>query len=436
MQNYYFTKLGVRKIQSDVNPCHVIWAKRYLSDLKNRIMGKNKMKMSSACVRDLKDPRSTAPHQLPIYATSSFRMETLDQAIGIFSGKDEGHTYSRYRNPTVDMVAQKIANLEAFDLDLEADAILTSSGMAAISTLLLACLKPGDQLLTQGNLYGGSTEFIKKIMSKFGVEPIWTDLRNQNKAEEIFKSHPNIRMVYLETPANPTLACVDLKALSDLAKKYGALTAVDNTFCTPLAQQPFKHGIDFVIHSTTKFLNGHGNSISGIIIGRKGEIKSSKIWETMKLAGTNCSPFEAWLVNNGLKTLALRMERHSSNAQKLAEYLDQHSKVNHVNYTGLPHHQDHAVAIKQMKLHGAMLSFEVDGGLESAKSFMNRLKFCTMAPTLGDVDTLVLHPATSSHMNVERAICEEYGISEGLVRISVGIEDIQDIIDDVEQALG
>ena len=165
-------------------------------------------------------------------------------------------------------------------------------------------------------------------------------------------------------------------------------------------------------------------------------MKSSKIWETMKLAGTNCNPWDAWLINNGLKTLELRMQKHSSNAQALAEYLDKHDKVSHVNYTGLPHHMDHAVAMKQMRLHGAMLSFEIVGGMDAAKTFMNKLKFCTMAPTLGDVDTLVLHPATSSHMNVDKAICEAYGIGEGLIRISVGIEDIADIIADIDQAIG
>lgn len=394
------------------------------------------MGFASACVHDLKDPRTTEPHQMPIYATSSFRMETLEQGIDIFAGKAEGHTYGRYRNPTVDMVAQKIANLEAYGLDIEAEAVLTSSGMSAISTLLFASLKPGDQLLTQGNLYGGTTELIKKILEKYGVEAIWADLRDQEGAEAIFKANPNIKMVYLETPANPTLACVDLDALSELAKRYGAITAVDNTFCTPMAQQPFKHGIDYIVHSTTKFLNGHGNSIAGIIVGRKGSMKSSKIWETMKLAGTNCNPWDAWLINNGLKTLELRMQKHTSNAQTLAEYLDKHDKVAHVNYTGLPHHMDHAVASKQMRLHGAMLSFEIVGGMDAAKTFMNKLQFCTMAPTLGDVDTLVLHPATSSHMNVDKATCEAYGIGDGLIRISVGIEDIADIIADIDQAIG
>jgi len=397
---------------------------------------KDKMGLASACVRDLKDPRTTEPHQMPIYATSSFRLETLEQGIGIFSGKEEGHTYGRYRNPTIDMVAQKIANLEAYGLDIEAEAVLTSSGLSAIRTMFFATLHPGDQLLTQGNLYGGTTELIKKLLEKYGVEAIWADLRDQENAAKIFADNPNIKMVYLETPANPTLACVDLDALTTLAKKHGAITAVDNTFCTPLAQQPFKHGVDYIVHSTTKFLNGHGNSIAGIIVGRKGSMKSSKIWETMKLAGTNCNAWDAWLLNNGLKTLELRLQRHSANAQALSEYLDQHSKVAHVNYTGLPHHMDHAIASKQMRLHGAMLSFEVKGGIDAAKTFMNKLNFCSMAPTLGDVDTLVLHPATSSHMNVDKSICDAYGITEGLIRVSVGIENIEDIIADIEQALG
>lgn len=394
-----------------------------------------KIGIGSTCVHDLPDPITTPSHIMPIYATSSYALETLDDGIAIFSGKKEGHTYSRYRNPTVDMVAQKIANLESYGLDMEAEAVMTSSGMSAISTLLMACLKPGDQLLTQGNLYGGTTELIKKILEKFGVEAIWADLRDLDKAEDIFKSNPNIKMVYLETPANPTLACVDLKALSAIAKKYNSITVVDNTFCTPLAQQPFAFGIDYIVHSTTKFLNGHGNSIAGLIVGKKGSMKSTKIWETMKLAGTNCNAWDAWLTNNGLKTLPLRLEKHSSNAQALAEYLNNHPKVTHVNYTGLPDHSDHKIAAQQMRLHGAMLSFEVEGGTEGALNVLNNLEFCALAPTLGDVDTLVLHPFTSSHMNVDRAICKEYGITEGLIRVSVGIEDVEDIIGDFERGL-
>jgi len=241
-------------------------------------------------------------------------------------------------------------------------------------------------------------------------------------------------MIYLETPANPTMACIDIPWLATLAKSKNVLTAIDNTFCTPLIQQPLAMGIDFVVHSTTKYINGHGNSIAGVIIGHREKYKKN-IWTTLKLAGTNCNPWDAWLINNGIKTLALRMERHCSNAQALAEFLNVHPNVSHVNYNGLPSHADHELAKSQMKGFGGMLSFEVKAGMEAAIQFMNNLKFCSLAPTLGDVDTLILHPATSSHLNVDRALREANGISDGLVRVSVGIEDIDDIIYDLEQAL-
>lgn len=238
----------------------------------------------------------------------------------------------------------------------------------------------------------------------------------------------------METPANPTLACIDIKWIAELAKSKNVLTAIDNTFCTPILQQPLALGIDFVVHSTTKYINGHGNSIAGIIIGHLEEYKKG-IWTTLKLAGTNCSPWDAWLINNGLKTLSLRMEKHCSNAQKLAEFLLRHPKVNLVNYNGLPDHPDHSLAKAQMKGFGGMLSFEIKGGMQAALGFMDKLDFCSLAPTLGDVDTLILHPSTSSHLNVDKELREANGITDGLIRVSVGIEDIDDIIHDIEQAL-
>ena len=222
--------------------------------------------------------------------------------------------------------------------------------------------------------------------------------------------------------------------IAQLAKSKGVLTAIDNTFCTPLIQQPLALGIDFVIHSTTKYINGHGNSIAGVIIGHL-EAYKKQIWTTLKLAGTNCNPWDAWLINNGIKTMGLRMERHCENAHSLAEYLSNHPKVGLVNYPGLKTHPDHELAKQQMKGFGGMLSFEIKAGMEAALSFMNKLKFCSLAPTLGDVDTLILHPATSSHLNVDRNLREENGISDGLIRVSVGIEGIEDIIADLEQAL-
>lgn len=389
----------------------------------------------SLCVKEITDRRTTKPHQLPIYATSSFEFENINQGIDIFKGNATGHVYGRYGNPTIDTVADKIGMLETYGLDMTGKAILCSSGMSAISTLLMSCLKAGDKVLTQGNLYGGTTELLLKVLGPLGVETIMTDLQDIEKVNEIVKENASIQMIYFETPANPTLACVDMEALAKIAQEHGIKSAVDSTFCTPYLQQPFKWGVDFVIHSTTKYLNGHGNSIAGIIIGKDEEFMVEKVWRTMKLAGTNCNPFDAWLLNNGLKTLELRMDRHSSNAQKIAEYLESHSKVERVNYNGLPSHPDHLLAKKQMTACGGMLSFEIKGGLQPGIDFMNKIQFCSLAPTLGDVDTLILHPASMSHINIDREIRIRNGITDGLVRLSVGIENVEDIIADLEQAL-
>ena len=397
---------------------------------------KKEIGFGSFCVHEFKDQRTTKPHQLPLYATSSFELESIEQGIEIFTGKEKGHVYGRYGNPTIDTVAEKIAQMEAHGLDMEASGILVSSGMSAISTLLLSILKSGDKILTQGNLYGGTTELLTKVMGPFEVETLMTNLQDLDKVEQYLKENSSIKLLYFETPANPTLACVDIEALCELAKKYEVYTAVDNTFCTPYLQQPFKFGVDFIIHSTTKFINGHGNSIAGAIIGRDMEIMRKKVWTTMKLAGTNCNPWDAWLINNGMKTLELRMDRHSENALAIAKYLDKHPKVERVNYNGLESHPDHAIAKKQMRAFGGMLSFELKGGLDDGIAFMNKIQFCTLAPTLGDVDTLILHPASMSHINIPKEIRLRNGITDGLVRLSVGIENVEDIIADLEQAMG
>lgn len=393
--------------------------------------------IDSICAKEVQDPRTTQPHVLPLYATSSFGFESIDEGIEIFSQKRKGHVYSRYANPTVEAVATKIAALESAGLDMEAAALLFSSGQAAVATMVMALLKSGDKILTQGNLYGGTTELFVKTFQPLGIQTIMTDLHDLEKVESLVKNDPDIKMLYFESPANPTLACVDLEALAAIAKRHGRRSAVDNTFATPYLQQPLKFGVDFIIHSTTKFLNGHGNSIAGALVTRHVEQMgmSGKIWQTMKLAGTNCSPWEAWLTHNGLKTLALRMERHSANALAIAKFLEGDKNVERVNYCGLPSHPDFAIAKKQMRAFGGMLSFELKGGLEAGVKFMNNIKFCTLAPTLGDVDTLILHPASMSHLNIPKEIRLRNGITDGLIRLSVGIEHVDDIISDLEQAM-
>jgi methionine-gamma-lyase len=390
---------------------------------------------NSLCVHDPEDPRSTRPHQLPIYATSSFDFESIDQGIDIFSGKAQGHVYGRYGNPTIDAVAGKIAQLETHGLDIEAGAILCSSGMAAIAVLMTSLLRSGEKILTQGNLYGGTTELFTKTLAQLGIQTVMTDLKDLEQVEALVRADDSIRMLYFETPANPTLACVDIEALAAIARRHGRHSAIDNTFCTPYLQQPLALGADFVIHSTTKYLNGHGNSIAGAIVGRDPAIMRDKVAKTMKLLGANCNAWDAWLTNLGMKTLTLRMDRHCANALALAQFLQQQPAVAKVNYPGLESHPDFALARRQMRNSGGMLSFELAAGFDAAIACMNQLTFCSLAPTLGDVDTLILHPASSSHLNIPKELRVQNGISDGLVRVSVGIEDLSDLIADFEKGL-
>lgn len=400
-------------------------------------MMKNKRGFSTKCVGKFKENRTTAPHVLPIYATSSWDMKNLQEGVEIFSGREKGHVYGRYGNPTIDAVADKIAELEGHGLDnMDPAALLFSSGMSAIVTLMLARLKTGQKILTQANLYGGTTEQFIKVLEPNGIVPVFSNLSDLEALESALSKDPTIAMIYGETPANPTLACIDIEALALLAMKYNVELAIDNTFATPYGQQPLKHGADFVIHSTTKFLNGHGNGLAGAIVAKDPEHIHGPIWKTLKLIGTNSNAWDAWLLHNGLKTLSLRMSRQSYNAMELAQYLESScERIVKVNYPGLPSHPSHGIASKQMNGFGAMLSFEVEGGMEEAAAFVDKLKIASIAPTLGDIDTLVLHPATSSHINIDKSVRIEQGISDNLVRMSIGAEDIDDLKEDITQAL-
>ncbi|MBP7184995.1 MAG: aminotransferase class I/II-fold pyridoxal phosphate-dependent enzyme [Saprospiraceae bacterium] len=396
---------------------------------------KKNIKFGTICAREISRDNNVNSHILPIYATSSFEFDNIQQGIDIFAGKNEGLTYSRYGNPTMDIVAEKIAQLECFGLEMEAKGILLSSGMSAISTLFAALLTSGDTILTQGNLYGGTTELLLGVVQRLGINTILTDLDDLDNVEKLLSENKEIKAIYFETPANPTLACVDIENIAKLAKKYNKISIIDNTFATPYLQRPFAYGVDYIIHSATKFLNGHGNMILGAIIGTDIEVMKNKVWRTMKLMGTNANAFDAWLLNNGLKTLELRMDKHCDNAMQVAKYLEQHPKILKVNYPGLPSHKDFDVASKQMSQYGAMLSFEIKGGLDAGLKFMNSLENFALAPTLGDVDTLILHSAGMSHINVDKKVREANGITDGLIRISVGIEAADDIIQEIEQAL-
>ncbi|MBN8685998.1 MAG: PLP-dependent transferase [Chitinophagales bacterium] len=380
-----------------------------------------------------KDPNYA--HQVPIYASSTYVFDSAEQGMRRFDGKEEGFIYSRWGNPTMAEAEEKIAALETFQLDIKAKGILHASGMAAISTLLLATLKPGDKILSHYSLYGGTNEIISKVLPGLQITPVIADLRDLEKAEAAIKADPAIRLLYMETPANPTIQCVDIEALSILAKKYNLITACDNTFATPYLQQPFRYGIDYIVHSTTKFLNGHGTAIGGILLGTDLEKMNGPVTKLHRLLGGNANPFDAFMLIQGMKTLELRMERHCHNAMEVAAWLEAHSAVARVNYTGLASHPDHYTAMKQMRHPGAMLSFELKGGLQAGIAFMNRLQVCTRTVSLGTVDTLLSHPASMTHYSVPKEEKEKYGITDGLIRMNVGIENLPDIINDLEQAL-
>jgi methionine-gamma-lyase len=386
-----------------------------------------------------KDPNYA--HLTPIYASTTFTYDEAEQGMRRFSGKEEGYIYTRWGNPTFTEAEEKIAAMEGFGIgdqkgtSLALKAFLHSSGMAAISTLMLMNLKSGDKILSHFSLYGGTEEMVNNMLPALGIEVIIADLRDLNKAETLIRENPSIRMLYLETPANPTIQCVDIEALTALAKSKNIIVACDNTFATPYLQQPFKYGVDFVVHSTTKFLNGHGTSIGGVLVGKDIEFMKTKAYKTYKLLGGNSNPFDAFLLVNGMKTLEIRMDRHCENAMKVSGFLEGQSAVSKVNYNGLPNHPDHAIAKKQMLHPGAMMSFELKGGLQAGIRFMNNLKMCTRTVSLGTCDTLLSHPASMTHYSVPKESREKYGITDGLIRMSVGMENVQDILNDLEQAL-
>jgi methionine-gamma-lyase len=380
-------------------------------------------------------------HLTPIYASSTFVFDDAEQGMRRFNGEEPGYIYSRWGNPSFTEAENKIAAMEAYEIHdaagnhLPLKAILHASGMAAISTLMLMNLKSGDKILSHFSLYGGTEEIFHKTLPGLGINTVIADLRDLNKAGEILKADRAIRMLYLETPANPTIQCVDIEELSKLARLYNIIVACDNTFATPYLQQPFRYQVDFVVHSTTKFLNGHGTSIGGILLGRDIELMNTKATKTHRLLGGNSNPFDAFLLTNGMKTLEVRMDRHCRNAMDVAHFLNQHPAVAKVNYNGLESHPDHAVAIKQMRHPGAMLSFELKNGLQAGISCMNKLRMCTRTVSLGTCDSLLCHPASMTHYGVPREMREKYGITDGLIRMSVGMENIQDIIADLIHAL-
>lgn len=396
---------------------------------------------SSVAIHSGHEQDANASHLTPIYASSTYVFDNADQGMRRFNGEEKGYIYSRWGNPTMTEAEEKICALETFGVtdhngeQLKVKTILHASGMAALSTLMIGNLTSGDKILTHFSLYGGMQELLEKILPGLGIETIIVDLRDLNKAEEEIKKENKIKMLYLETPANPTIQCVDIEALTKLGKQHNLIVAVDNTFATPYLQQPFKYGVDYVFHSTTKFLNGHGTAIGGALSSTHIEHMETRMTKVHRLLGGNSNPFDAFLLVQGMKTLEVRMERHCHNAVEVAGFLEKHAAVARVNYLGLASHRDHNTSLKQMRHPGPMLSFELKDGLEAGKNFIDKLQMCVRAVSLGTCDTLLSHPASMTHFGVPKEKKEQYGITDGLIRMSVGIENIADILNDLEQAL-
>lgn len=404
--------------------------------------GKDKYSgFGSTCVHGGHQTDPSHAHITPIYASSTFVFDSAEQGAAIFSGEEEGYIYSRFGNPSFAEAERKIAALETFGLTdksgnaLKAKALLHASGMAALTTLFISNLKSGDKILTHPSLYGGTTGLLQNILPDLGIETIVTDMHHPEKVDAILKSENSIRLIFMETPANPTLRCIDIEKIASLANQYQKITAIDNTFSTPYLQQPFQYGIDYVFHSTTKYLNGHGTAIGGVLLGTDLEKMNTVIKKSYMTLGGNSNPFDAYLLTQGMKTLELRMQRHCENAEEVALFLEKNNLVVQVKFPGLKSHPDFEIAKKQMKAPGAMISFELNGGMEAGKRFMNSLKFCTKAVSLGTCDTLLCHPASMTHSGVPKIQREAAGITDGLIRMSVGIENVADIIKDLKQAI-
>jgi methionine-gamma-lyase len=386
-----------------------------------------KKKFGTRCVHAGEGHNPFGAHATPIYQTSTYVFESAEQAAAAFSG-GPGYRYIRSppNTPTHAAFIEKICSLEG-----GASGLAFSSGMAAETALVLSLLQKGDHLLTADVIYGGTYGLFSSLLPKFGIEVSFVDTTDLEKVKAGLQK--NTMLVFLESPANPTMAVSDIGEVSKIAHEAGALLAVDNTFATPYFQRPLELGADAVVESCTKYIGGHGDLLGGVAVGSEELISGMK--RIALLAGGTMGTHEAWLCLRGCKTLHLRMERHAENALHLAEFLQANPAVEKVNYPGLSGHPQHALAAKQMSGWGGMLSFVVRGGVEAGSKLMNSLKLCSLAVSLGSVDTLVEHPASMTHAVMPKEMREKMGISDGLVRVSVGIEDKEDILADFAQGL-
>jgi len=372
------------------------------------------------------DNRSVRSHIPPLFQTVNFDYDTVQEGMSIFLGEKEGYFYTRNGNPTCDIFAQLVAMMEEAEAGLSA-----ASGMAAISSALLAHVKPGDEIVSSKNIYGGTRNWFVSQLEPLGVKVIFVDIADLREVQKALSE--KTRILFTEVLGSPDLVVADISALAELTKESDALLVVDSTFTPPPIIQPITLGADIVVHSTTKYINGHGDAVGGAVVGRRELIEP--IDDIIKLFGGVISPFNAWLGIRGVKTLTLRIERHCANALAIAHYLDAHPKVKKVYYPGLAGHPQHALAKTQLDGFGGMLAFTVDGGLAAGKTLMGNVQVCSFTTSLGEIDTLIIHPASTSHVSLTPEERHALGISDDLVRLSVGIEDAEDLKRDLEQAL-
>ncbi len=363
----------------------------------------------------------------PIYQTSTFAFRNAQQGANRFAGTEDGYIYTRIGNPTTAALEANVASLEnGFG------ATAMASGMGAVSTVYLALLSAGDHMVSTDSVYGPSRGLMEKHLSRFGVESTYVDTSDLENLRRALR--PNTKMVYVESPSNPAMSVTDIAGAAEIAHAHGALLVVDNTFASPVLQKPLDLGADVVLHSVTKFINGHADVVGGIVVARTEELHK-KIRAMLVNLGANMDPHQAYLVSRGLKTLSLRVRQAQENAQKVAAWLEGHPQVAWVRYVGLPSHPQFELARRQMAGPGSMIAFELKGGLEAGRTLMDSVRLAALAVSLGGVETLISHPASMTHAGMAREDRLKAGITDGLVRLAVGIEDVEDILADLEQAL-
>lgn len=365
-------------------------------------------------------------HSVPVYLTSSFVFDTAEDMRAAFNEETDAHIYSRYTNPNNSEFVNKVCLLEGAEAG-----VAMASGMAAIYTTFMALLKSGDHVVSCSSVFGATHALFTKYFPKLNISHSYFNIKNPNDIEKLIK--PETRFIYLETPTNPAIELIDLEFVATVAKKHNVLLIVDNCFASPYLQQPIKWGADLVVHSATKYMDGQGRVLGGVVVGRADLIK--EIYLYGRLTGPSLSPFNAWVLSKSLETLALRMERHCENALSIAEALEKNTALENVSYPFLKSHPHHAIAKKQMKLGGGIITITVKGGYEAAKKFLDKLQMIKISPNLGDARSIATHPASSTHCKLSEEERLSVGITPGLIRISIGLENKEDILKDIEQAL-